>query len=327
MGNANLNISFKTILFTLFSLGVVYALYSVYPIIILMVLALIVALSIEPLVTRIENIKLNKKRIFSRATASLMSFFFVISLIVTAFFFIIPELAHQAPKLFETVQKTIISYAEDYNYKLEIPDLTQYTERALSISLSFVTNIVYLLTLILLSIYISIDWEGIKKFFHKLTPEGHRSVYDKILHEFEVSIGNWVKGQLGLMFFIGIVSTTILYFVGNPYYLPLGILAGLLEIVPIIGPFISTFLAVLISFALKDQTAGVITLASYYSVQLIENNLIVPKIMGKVSGFSPILIFLAFLIFTNFLGIIGAILAVPMLMFINILLKHLVLKK
>ena len=327
MGNANLNISFKTILFTLFSLGVVYALYSVYPIIILMVLAFIVALSIEPLVTRIEYIKFNKKRIFSRAAASLMSFFFVISLIVTAFFFIIPELAHQAPKLFETVQKTIVSYAKDYNYKIEIPDLTQYTERALSISLSFVTNIVYLLTLILLSIYISIDWEGIKKFFHKLTPEGHRSVYDKILHEFEVSIGNWVKGQLALMFFIGIISTTILYFVGNPYYLPLGILAALLEIVPIIGPFISTFLAVLISFALKDQTAGLITLASYYSVQLVENNYVVPKIMGKVSGFSPILIFLAFLIFTNFLGIVGAILAVPMLMFINILIKHLVLKK
>jgi len=104
-------------------------------------------------------------------------------------------------------------------------------------------------------------------------------------------------------------------------------LAALLEIVPIIGPFISTFLAVLISFALKDQTAGLVTLASYYSVQLVENNYIVPKIMGKVSGFSPILIFLAFLIFTNFLGIVGAILAVPMLMFINILLKHLVLKK
>jgi predicted PurR-regulated permease PerM len=158
-------------------------------------------------------------------------------------------------------------------------------------------------------------------------PDGHKSIYDKVLHDFEHSIGLWVKGQFILMLVIGSLSTLVLYILGNPYYLPLGILAGLLEVVPIVGPLISTLFAVLISYSLNGQTAGLVTLASFYGIQVLENNLIVPKVMEKVSGFSPILILLAFLIFTNFLGLVGAILAVPILMFANILVKYFVIKK
>jgi predicted PurR-regulated permease PerM len=218
-------------------------------------------------------------------------------------------------------------YSKQYNFSIEVPDLSQYTERALSISLSLFSNIFSILTFILLSIYISLDWLNIKKFFYRFLSDGYKSKYEKIINEFEHSIGMWVKGQLILMFVIGFLSTLILYLIGNPYYLPLGILAGILEIVPIVGPIISTLFAVLISFSLNGQTAGLITLGSFYGIQVLENNLLVPKVMEKVSGFSPILILLAFLIFTNFLGVVGAILAVPILMFANILVKYFVTKK
>ncbi len=327
MHNLNLNVPFKTILFTLFSLGFVYALYSIYPILILLVLAVIFAISLEPLVQRISSVKYNKKQKISRSLAVILSFVIVLSVIVTAFLFIIPEIFSQLPKLFETTQRTLEMYSRQYNFSIEIPDLSQYTERALSISLSLFTNIFSILTFILLSIYISLDWLNIKKFFHKLLADSYKSRYEKILNEFEFSIGMWVKGQLILMFTIGILSTLVLYLIGNPYYLPLGILAGILEIVPIVGPIISTLFAVLISFSMNGQTAGLITLGTFYGIQVLENNLLVPKVMEKVSGFSPILILLAFLIFSNFLGVVGAILAVPILMFANILVKYLVLKK
>ena len=77
-----------------------------------------------------------------------------------------------------------------------------------------------------------------------------------------------------------------------------------------------------------SQSVRVFTkLGAFYGIQVLENNLIVPKVMEKVSGFSPILILLAFLVFTNFLGLVGAILAIPILMFANILVNHFVIKK
>lgn len=327
MNNLNLHVPFKTILFTLLSLGIIYALYSIYPILILLLLAVIFALALEPLVQRISSIKLNKKTKVSRTLAVICSFLLVLSALVSAFLFIIPEILHQLPKLFETAQKTLELYSKQYNFSLQIPNLTQYSERAVTLSLSLFSNIFSLLTFILLSIYISLDLEKIKLFFHKIMPDGHKSVYDRVIHDFEYSIGLWVKGQFILMLVIGSLSTLVLYLLGNPYYLPLGILAGILEIIPIVGPLISTLFAVLISYSLNGQTAGLITLGSFYGIQVLENNLIVPKVMEKVSGFSPILILLAFLIFTNFLGLVGAILAVPILMFANILVKHFVIKK
>jgi len=327
MNNLNLHVPFKTILFTFLSLGVIYALYSVYPILILLILALIFALSIEPLVKRISSFKYSKKHFIPRGIAVVISFLLVVSVIVSAFLYVLPEIFSQLPKLLETAQKTLETYSKQYNFSLEIPNLSQYSERALSISLSIFSNLFSVLTFLLLSIYISVDLEKIKKFFHKLVPDGHRSVYDKVLHDFEIGIGLWVKGQLILMVLIGSLSTLILYLIGNPYYLPLGILAGILEIVPIVGPLISTLFAVLISYSLNGQTAGLITLGAFYGIQVLENNLIVPKVMEKVSGFSPILILLSFLVFTNFLGLVGAILAIPILMFANILVKYFVTKK
>lgn len=327
MGNVNLNIPFKTILLTILSLGFIYAIISVYEVIILLVLALILALSIEPLVIRISDFSINSKKYFNRPAAVILSFLFVLTVIITAFLYIIPELVNQIPSLIDTAQKTISFYITTYNLNIQVPNLSNYSERAIALSLSIFSNVFYILTLILLSIYISLDWEGIKKFFHKLTPEGHKSAYDKVLHEFEYSIGQWVKGQLILMVLIGSLSTLVLYLLGNPYYLPLGILAGLLEIVPIVGPLISTLFAVLISFSLNGQTAGLITLGSFYAIQVLENNLIVPKVMEKVSGFSPILILLALLIFSNFLGIVGAIIAIPILMLVNIIVKNFYLPK
>lgn len=327
MNNLNLHVPFKTILFTLLSLGVIYALYSIYPILILLILAVIFALSIEPLVKRISSVRYGKKHIIPRGLSVIISFLIVISIIVSSFLYIVPEIFHQLPKLLETAQKTLELYSKQYNFSLQIPNLSQYTERALSISLSIFSNLFSIITFLLLSVYISLDLEKIKRFFHRLVPEGHRSVYDKILHEFEIGIGMWVKGQLILMLVIGSLSTLVLYLIGNPYYLPLGILAGILEVVPIVGPLISTLFAVLISYSLNGQTAGLITLGTFYGIQVLENNLIVPKVMEKVSGFSPILILLAFLVFTNFLGLVGAILAIPILMFVNILVKYFVIKK
>lgn len=328
MKDNTLNVPFKTVFYTLLSLGAVYLLYSLSDIVLTVVLAVVIVMSIEPLVKDLIKIRVFNKNIFSRTSAVLTSFLLVLLSIVMVFVFALPEVVGEFPRIVTELERIVEQTAVRFNISSEsLPDISQYTERAISISLSFFSNVFGLLSLILLSLYISLDWEKIKKFIHKIIPNGNGSIFDKIVHELEIYIGYWVKGQFILMFVIGIFSTTALYFLGNPFFLSLGLIAGLLEIIPILGPLISTLLAVTVALAFGGQNIAIVTLVIFYLIQLLENNLLVPKVMQRISGFSPVLILLAFLVFSNFLGIIGAILAVPILMFINILIKHLIIQK
>jgi len=323
--NHTLTVSFKTVFYTLLSFGFVYFLYISFDVLITVVLSLVIVLSIEPLVKELLKLRIFDKSPFKRTSAVLVSYLLVLLSLILVMVFAVPELIREFPPLVAALERAIRDYSLQYNINLEnFSNISQITERAVSISLGFFSNIFGLLSLILLSLYMSLEWEVIKKFIHKLVPNGNGHIFDKIVYDLETYMGYWIKGQMILMFVIWIFSTIVLYFLGNPFFFPLGLVAGLLEIVPIVGPLISTILAVLVAFTYGGPKIALITLIAFYLIQVFENNFLVPKVMQKVSGFSPVLILLSFLVFSNFLGVVGAILAIPIVMFLNILLKHLV---
>jgi len=324
MKDHSLQISFRTVLFTVLTVLGVYLLTTIYDVILTISLAFVLVLSIEPLVNFFLKIKIFNKSFFKRTTAVLFSFLIVISLVVLSFVYAIPELFKEFPRLVETVQQTVENYSARYNLNISnFQNISQYSDRVVSVSIGFFSNLLAVFSLLLLSIYISLDWDNIKKFLHKVIPNGQGRLFDKIIFDLEVGIGSWVKGQLFLMFFIGVLSTLVLYIIGNPFYAPLGLISGVLEAVPILGPLVSAVLAVIVSYAYGGQNMAILTLISFIAIQQLENNFLVPKVMEKVSGFSPVLILLAFLLFSSFLGVIGAVLAVPILMLCQILIRHL----
>jgi predicted PurR-regulated permease PerM len=99
---------------------------------------------------------------------------------------------------------------------------------------------------------------------------------------------------------------------GVPSALPLAILAGLLEIVPTIGPVIAAVPAVLVGFTVSP-VIGIAVASLYFLVQQLENHLIVPKIMQKAVGVNPLVTILSLGVGFQLGGPIGAILAVPIL--------------
>ena len=124
----------------------------------------------------------------------------------------------------------------------------------------------------------------------------------------------------------GCVCFLGLFILGIDYPLALGLIAGLLEFVPMIGPIISAVLAGVVGFSMSPiKGLGVIVL--FTIIQQLENNLLVPKVMQRVSGFSPIAILLAILIGAEFFGVIGTVLAVPVMMITFLLIKRLVIDK
>jgi len=328
MQNHNVNIPFKTVFYSILSIAGLYFLYTMSDIVLTVILAITIVLSIEPLVLSLLKVRVFNKSIFNRTYAVLSSFLIVIGAVVLVFVYALPEVLSKFPDLVTSIEHTVRDYGKMYNISSDmLPNLTSYTERAVTLSFGVFSNIFGLLSLILLALYISLDWEIIKKFFVKIIPNGGGAVFEKIIEDLETHIGFWVKGQFLLMAAIGFFSTLVLYLLGNPFYLQLGLIAGLLEVVPILGPLISTILATLLSYAFGGQTQALFTLVGFYLIQVLENNFLVPKVMSKVSGFSPVLILLSFIVFSNFLGIIGAILAIPILMLGNILIKNLLKQK
>jgi predicted PurR-regulated permease PerM len=117
-----------------------------------------------------------------------------------------------------------------------------------------------------------------------------------------------------------VLSYIGLLIVGVQFPLALALLAGIFEIVPIIGPIISAVVAALV--AVIDSPIKALLIVGVFSlIQQLEGNLLVPKVMQKVSGFSPIVILIALLIGSNLFGLIGAVVAVPVLMIGAIIVK------
>jgi predicted PurR-regulated permease PerM len=101
-----------------------------------------------------------------------------------------------------------------------------------------------------------------------------------------------------------------LFILNVPYALPLAVVAGILELVPIIGPIISSIPAIIVALV-SSPILGVGVAAYFLIIQQVENSILVPKVMEKAVGLSPILVILVLLIGGSLMGIVGALLAVP----------------
>jgi predicted PurR-regulated permease PerM len=175
----------------------------------------------------------------------------------------------------------------------------------------FFGGLAALLIVLVLAFYLVVEEDSMRKYFKTLAPVEYQPYITQLLKKMQAKIGAWLRGQIILGFFVGLVVYIGLKLLGVPYALLLAVIAGLFEIVPYVGPIVSLIPAAIIGFA-QSTVIGVATVILYLVIQQIENNVLVPKIMQKVTGLSPILSILALLIGLKVGGIIGAILAIPL---------------
>jgi predicted PurR-regulated permease PerM len=141
-------------------------------------------------------------------------------------------------------------------------------------------------------------------------------------NEIESRLGLWVRGQLTLMATIGVATGIAYSLIGLPAALLLALIAALMEVVPIVGPLLGAVPAVLIATTISTETA-LITLGVYLLLQIIEGNVLVPIVMRNSVGLSPFLVLLSLLVGGTAGGILGAIVAVPIVAGITVVLERL----
>jgi predicted PurR-regulated permease PerM len=125
------------------------------------------------------------------------------------------------------------------------------------------------------------------------------------------TLGGWVRGTLVAMLLIGLLTALGLWLLGVPYALLLGILAGLLELIPYLGPWISGAVAVLVALIAVDPLKALQVVVLFIIIQEIEGNLVQPFVMSWAVHIDPLLVLIALVVGAEALGLVGAIIAVP----------------
>ena len=188
------------------------------------------------------------------------------------------------------------------------------------------SNIASFIIAIVLSIYIIHDsnyfmnlWNKIFNLIFGKSKVGVR--FKEILCIIDDTTHNYIRGQLLEACFVGVLSTAILYFIGIDYALIIGVISGICNMIPFIGPLVGTFLAVIAALITGQPISAVWAIIGMLVVQQIDNNLLAPKVIGNSVGLHPVFIMLAIIIGGNVGGLIGMLIAVPVVASIKIVLS------
>lgn len=301
-----IEISHKTIIFTVLFLLSLWFLYQIREIIFLVFVAFILMSAFKPWADFFERYRI------PRLVSVIVIYIAIIATIAYGASTILPDLVSQSIHLGESLPKYLSSVAPFL--KIDQQFITQqvapFGENVLKLTIGVFTNIITLFSLIIISFYLLIERKNFLSHLSNITEESKARKWIEIIAVIEERLGSWVRGQMLLAITIGIATYIGLSIIGIPYALSLAILAGILEIVPIIGPIISAIPAILIALT-GSSFLAVITVATYFIIQQAESHIIVPLVMKTTVGLPPLVTIISLMIGAKVGGIGGALLAIP----------------
>lgn len=315
-------VSHRTILFILGVLGLIWFIIQIWEIILLLFVSLILVSALHSPVNWLSTKKI------PRPISILFFYILIFAFILGTIALLIPPLIEQTKTLFENLPLFLDGINRLFLYQLPVEDIWKSSSSGLNFfggnivrfTFEFFNNILTLGTLFVFTFYLLLKWDNLGRFLS--SSFGQEERINRILGRVESGLGNWVRGELFLMFIIGLMSYIGLTLLGVPYALPLSIVAGILEIIPIIGPIISAIPAIIVALTISPLLA-LATAALFFIIQQLENNLVVPKVMEKAVGMDPLATILALMIGAKLMGTLGAFLALPFTLLLKIIISDL----
>jgi predicted PurR-regulated permease PerM len=179
---------------------------------------------------------------------------------------------------------------------------------------------------LILTVYFILEGDRAYQWFLSFFPLQQRERLDKTLQRAEIRMGKWLVGQGSLMLILGVLSTIVYCSFHVRYAYALGVLTGLLNIIPVVGAGISVALALLV--AAIGSWAAVIGIAIFYLVYLqVENSILTPRIMQNRVGLPGLAILVALLVGSALAGIVGAMVSVPTAVLVSVLIDEYLVNK
>jgi predicted PurR-regulated permease PerM len=182
-------------------------------------------------------------------------------------------------------------------------------------------GVIGLVTVLIISFYYLMERSWIRRIVLLDSAPETRIRVSRIWDEVEQKVGDWLRGQLTLCLVIGVTATIGYAVLGIQFWPLLGLWAGITEIVPILGPWLGGVPAVIIALT-QGWEKAVLVIGFVVLLQLTENAVLVPRVMRGAVGLTPLTVFIAILAGTEFAGIPGALLAIPIAAIIQVMLSH-----
>jgi predicted PurR-regulated permease PerM len=191
----------------------------------------------------------------------------------------------------------------------------------LNFTFSVFSNFLAVITVLIFTFYMLLTRNRLQDQLGFIANVEKRQRIGNLIDTLEKKLGSWARGQLILMLAIGVGTYIGLLIIGIPFAIPLAILAGIFEIIPFLGPIISAIPAILIGFGISPLI-GLAVLAMAFIVHQVEGYVLVPKIMEKSTGVSPLVILIAITIGAKLAGIMGVIISVPFVITLKVFLEE-----
>ena len=318
----------------LFGLGLgVYMLWRLQEVLFLLFLAILLATTIEPIVNRL------RRGIFTRSTGVLAIYTVIVLVLGLPGVLLAPSFVSQTASFTQDLP-TRITALRPFVDQIQPLELRQVVSTGLDQEVAVLQHpapptgdtiiaagatavhaILDFMLVFVLAFYWLMERNALKRQLLRLVPRERARGVNTVWVELESKLGNWVRGQLFLMLIVGVLAGIAFVAVGLPSPIVLAVVAAGCEVIPIIGPFLAFAPAVLITLA-TDPNKLLLIAGFALIVQLIESNVLVPRVMNHAVGISPLTIIVGIQAGAILYGIPGAFLAVPFAAAIQVILTH-----
>jgi predicted PurR-regulated permease PerM len=277
----------------------------------LLILGVAIASAISPLVSALA-IRM------PRGLAAILVFLIAIAIFVGAFWIIIPplvgqatEIGNRAPELIERAQQ-MFDWERLNFLPLEsiLPQLGALSSSIIRIPVALASSLIEILLVLFISLYLVIEAPNLERFALSLVPAEREERLRSLLYDMATAMGGYIRGVLVSASLIGLFTYLGLLIIGVDFPLVLGLLAGLMEIIPYLGPLIAA-IPILIIALLESTTQAIIVLVFIIILQQVESYVIVPNVMRSQTKVSPLLVILAIIAGNRLGGLLGVLIAIP----------------
>jgi predicted PurR-regulated permease PerM len=325
-----------TLAMVLLAIAASWLVYLARHALLIVYVSVLLSIGFGPVVRTIERHPVKRgDRALPRWFAILVVYLVIVGVLTVAGFLVIPPLVDQAQELWRRLPSMLDNFQTFLidrgllNQRITLEEAVRSAPGSPGTAVGTVATavgsvvgfVIAFITILILTFYLLVDSESMYSGFGRLFPRETRPRVLAASRKITAKVSAWLNGQLILAGTIGSTAAIGLYLLGVPFFYVLALTAAIGEMVPVIGPIFSAIPAILAGLSVSPRTALFVALF-WIAQQQIENHLLVPKVMERQVGVSPVIVIVALLIGGSVLGILGALLAVPTAAIIQVIIQE-----
>lgn len=307
------DISHKTVIFIALFVLAAWIIYLIRDLLIILFVAAVFVSALSPMVNFFNRLR------FPKVLSITVTYLIIATAVTGLIIGIFPPLFEESNKLIAVAPTLLAQFFNITSIDKSVfsSEIASISKNLFSITVSLFDNLLAAIFLLVLTFYMLLEKDVLESRISSLF-RGREERVKRLIVKIEEKLGAWLQGQLFLSLVIGLMSYIGLTLLSIPFALPLALIAGILEVIPVIGPIISAIPAIFLAVTISP-VLGIMVALMYLVIQQLENHLIVPQVMNRAVGLNPLIVILAIAIGSRLLGIPGALLAVPLAVVIQII--------